>query len=77
MICLYVKNRPWNGHPRCDFIRVITENPLLIKGYRINRTGAKLDEEPTPTGYFNLYFSWYHPGTSWEIEEFKRLGGRL
>ena len=77
MISIYVKNRPWNGHPRCDFIRVISEKPLQIKGYRIDRTGAKLEEEPIPNGYFNLYFAWYHPATTWDIEEFKRLGGRL
>jgi hypothetical protein len=77
MISIYVKNRPWNGHPRCDFIRVISETPLAIKGYRIDRSGAKLSEESTPDGYFNLYFSWYHPATAWEIEEFKRLGGSL
>jgi hypothetical protein len=49
---------------------------LEIKGYRIDRTGAKLEEEPTPNGYLNLYFSWYQPGRAREIEEFKRIGGR-
>lgn len=75
MISLYAKNRPWNGHPRCDFIRVVSEEPLKIRGYRIDRTGAKLAQEPAPSEYFNLYFSWYHPATAWEIEEFRRLGG--
>jgi hypothetical protein len=56
---------------------LISENPLQIKGFRIDRTGAKLDEEPTPNGYFNLYFAWYHPATAWDMEEFKRLGGRV
>jgi hypothetical protein len=85
MISLYVKNRPWNGHPKCDFVHVLSEVPLSTKGYRIDRTGARLAEEPTPNSsangkvmaYLNLYFSWYHPATAWEIEEFKRLGGRL
>jgi len=77
MIPLYVKNRPWNGHPRCDYIQVLSENPQQIQGYRIDRSGAKLAEEPTPNSYLNLYFSWYHPATAWEIQEFKRLRGRL
>lgn len=75
MISVYAKNRPWSGHPRCDFIRVVTEKPLHVKGYRID--GTKLLIEPTPEGYLKQYWGWYHPATAWEIEEFRRLGGGL
>lgn len=77
MISIYAKNRPWNGHPRCDYIHVVSEEPLKVKGYRIDRNGAKLAEEPTPSGYLQQYRGWYHPATAWEIEEFKRLGGSV
>jgi hypothetical protein len=76
MISLYMKNRPWNGHPRCDYVRVISEQPLQIKGYRIDRAN-KLEEEPVDPHYLGKYRGWYHPATAWEIEEYRRLGGAL
>ena len=36
MISVYAKNRPWSGHPRCDFIHVVAEVPLQLEGYRID-----------------------------------------
>ena len=75
MISVYAKNRPWSGHPRCDFIHVVTEVPLQLEGYRID--GEKLSIEPTPDGYLKQYWGWYHPATAWEIEEFRRLGGGI
>jgi len=75
MIALYMKNRPWSGHPRCDYLRVISERPLEIRGYRID--GGRLSEEPAPNGYLSKFAGWYHPATAWEIEEFRRLGGRV
>jgi hypothetical protein len=75
MIALLMKNRLWSGHPRCDFIRIVSENPQAIEGYRID--GARLTREPTPNGYLQTYRGWYHPATSWEIEEYRRYGGRL
>ena len=75
MIALYMKNRPWSGHPRCDYVRVISERPLKIRGYKIY--GGRLAEEPAPNGYLATFAGWYHPATSWEIEEYRRLGGRI
>ncbi len=74
MISLYMKNRPWNGQPRCDYLRVISEQPLQVTGYRIGGAN-KLEEEPVDPGYLVKYRGWYHPATSWEIEEYRRLGG--
>jgi hypothetical protein len=73
MITLYTKNRPWSGEPRCDFIRVLSENPESARGYRIE--GAQLAAEPIPDGYLRKYVGWYHPATAWEIEEFHRMAG--
>jgi hypothetical protein len=73
MISLYVKNRPWSGHPRCDYVRIMADAPLAIKGFRIN--GARVVEEPTVGTYLSTYRGWYHPATAWEIEEFRRMGG--
>jgi hypothetical protein len=75
MIALYMKNRPWSGHPRCDYIRVISEKPLEIRGFKID--GGHLAEEPAANGYLARFAGWYHPATAWEIEEFRRLGGRI
>ena len=75
MITLLMKNRPWSGHPRCDFIRIVSESPQKIEGYRID--GARLSPEPTPGTYLKTHGGWYHPATAWEIEEYRRLGGRL
>ncbi len=73
MISLYMKNRPWSGEPRCDFLRVISENPAVVRGYRMD--GARLSPEPVPDGYLRKFRGWYHPATAWEIEEFQRMGG--
>jgi hypothetical protein len=75
MIALYMKNRPWSGHPRCDYVRVISEEPISIRGYRID--GGRLAEESAPNGYLAKFAGWYHPATSWEIEEYRRLGGKI
>ena len=75
MIALYMKNRPWSGLPRCDYIRVVSDAPLEIRGYRID--GGRLAEESAPNGYLAKYSGWYHPATAWEIEEYRRLGGRI
>ena len=76
MIALYMKNRPWNGQPRCDYVRVISQKPLQIKGFRIDGAN-KLSEEAVDAGYLQKYGGWYHPATAWEIEEYKRLGGAV
>jgi hypothetical protein len=75
LISVYAKNRQWSGHPRCDFILVISENPSRLKGFRIN--GGRLAQEPASNGYLAQFGGWYHPATAWEIEEFKRLGGSV
>jgi hypothetical protein len=83
MISLLMKNRPWSGHPRPDFIKITAEGVLVtadtmiatIQGYRID--GGRLAPEPTPNGYLKQYWGWYHPATAWEIEEFKHLGGQI
>ncbi len=74
MITLYMKTRPWNGQPRCDYVRVISQSPLQIKGFRINGAN-KLSEEAIDSEYLRKYGGWYHPATAWEIEEYRRLGG--
>jgi hypothetical protein len=76
MIALYMKNRPWNGQPRCDYVRVISQIPLQIKGFRIDGA-SKLLEETIDAGYLQKYGGWYHPATAWEIEEYRRLGGMV
>jgi len=73
VIALYVKNTPWNGHPRCDYVRVLSEEPLAIRGFRIE--GRAVVEEPTAGTYLATYRGWYHPATAWEMEEFRRRGG--
>ena len=75
MIALYVKNRPWNGTPRPDYIRVLGQDPEQLKAYRID--GSRLAEEPLTDGFLRKYQGWYHPATSWEVEEYRRLGGRV
>jgi hypothetical protein len=71
MISVYARNRQCSGHPRCDFLLVVAESPQVLKGFRID--GGRLANESTPTGYLQQYAGWYHPATSWEIEEFRRL----
>jgi hypothetical protein len=73
VIVLYTKNRPWSGEPRCDYVRVMSEWPPVTCGYRID--GARLVTQTLPPGYLERYWGWYHPATSWEIEEYRRLGG--
>jgi hypothetical protein len=73
MISVYAKNRQWSGNPRCDFVLVVSGDPQLLKGFRID--GGRLASEPAPAGYLEQFGGWYHPATSWEIEEFRRLGG--
>jgi hypothetical protein len=73
MITLYMKNRPWSGEPRCDFLKILSENPRVLRGYRID--GAGLAHEPVPDDYLLKYTGWYHPATAWEIEEFHRMSG--
>jgi hypothetical protein len=75
VIALYMKNRPWSGEPRCDYVHVVSEQPVLMRGYRID--GARLVPETLPSGYLKRYGGWYHPATAWEIEEYRRLGGPL
>jgi hypothetical protein len=74
MITLYMKNRPWSGHPRCDFVRVARRLPPEIKGFRIDGAN-RLAEESIEPEYLRKYGGWYHPATAWEIEEYRRLGG--
>ncbi len=75
MIALYAKNRPWNGQPRADFVRVHSARPGQISGYRI--VGERLAAVPTPAGFLEQFGGWYHPATAWEREQFRRLGGIL
>jgi hypothetical protein len=75
MIVLYMKNRPWGGEPKCDYVRIISPQPAQIRGYRID--GTRLIQEKIPEGYLRQHSGWYHPATSWEIEEYRRLGGLL
>ena len=75
MIVLYMKNRPWSGEPRCDFVHVVSRQPPKMRGYRVE--GARLVAQALPPGYLTRYQGWYHPATSWEIEEYRRLGGSL
>ena len=75
MIVLYMKNRPWSGEPRCDYLRVISSQPPKMRGYRVE--GARLVPEALPPDYLTRYRGWYHPATSWEIEEYRRLGGPI
>ena len=74
MITLYMKNRPWNGQPRADYVRVVSQAPEQLEAFRVD--GGKLAAEPVPVGYLRRYGAWYHPATSWEIEEYRRMGGR-
>lgn len=73
MIALYMKNRPWSGEPRCDYVHVLSERPQVMQGYRVD--GARLVSEALPPGYLARYGGWYHPATAWEIEEYRRMGG--
>ncbi len=73
MIVLYMKNRPWSGEPRCDYVRVVSRQPPRILGYRVE--GARLVSITLPLGYLDRFRGWYHPATAWEIEEYRRLGG--
>jgi len=73
MITLLMKNRQSSGLPRCDFIRIVSANPRVIEGFRID--GGRLEKEPIPQEYLDRYAGWYHPATSWEIEEYRRYGG--
>jgi hypothetical protein len=73
MIALYMKNRPWPGEPHCDYIRVLSEEPLRIVGFRMD--GIRLKKEPLPETYLKQYAGWYHPATCWEIEQYRRLLG--
>ncbi len=75
MISIYMKNRPWTGNPRCDYVHVISNEPEKMVGYRID--GARLAEEAVSPGYLDRFKGWYHPATAWEIEEYRRLGGLL
>ncbi len=75
MISLYVKNRPWNGQPTADYVRVMSVRPDKLSGFRIN--GGTLAVVPTPPDYLRRFGGWFHPATAWEIEEFRRLGGVL
>ncbi len=71
MIIIYAKNRPWGGEPRFDFLKVVSRDS--VNGYRIDASTLKV--ETIPAAYLQKYTGWYHPATSWEIEEFRRLGG--
>jgi len=76
MIALYIKNRPWNGQPTCDYVRVVSQTPLQVEGFRIDRAN-RLAKEAIDSEYLKRYGGWYHPATAWEIEEYKRLGGKV
>jgi hypothetical protein len=73
MITLMMKNRPWSGQPRADFIRILSDFPPVFKAFRID--GRGLVEEPAASDYLETFKAWYHPATSWEMEEFRNLGG--
>ena len=73
MIVLYMKNRPWSGEPRCDYIRIVSARPPQLRGYRID--GARLVPVLLPAGYLDRFRGWYHPATAWEMQEYRRLGG--
>jgi hypothetical protein len=75
VIVLYIKNRPWSGEPRCDYVRVMSEWPPVLCGYRVE--GARLVLQALAPGYLERFWGWYHPATAWEIEEYRRLGGSL
>jgi hypothetical protein len=78
MIALYMKNTPRGEEPRYDFVRVVSQKPLQIRGYRIDRMeGPRLIQESIPDSYLSNFRGWYHPATCWEIEEYRRLGGSV
>jgi hypothetical protein len=53
---------------------VLSQAPERLEGFRID--GGRLKTEPVPTGYLKQYGAWYHPATSWEREEYRRMGGK-
>jgi hypothetical protein len=71
VITVFVKNRPWSGEPHCDFVRVVSQSPQVIKGY-VN-DGLRLKQVPIPEDYLKTYSGWFHPATAWELTEFKRM----
>lgn len=73
MITLYIKNRPWGGEPRCDYVRVISARPPRIVGYRLE--GGRLISVAIPAEYLVKFRGWYHPATAWEIQEYRGLRG--
>jgi hypothetical protein len=78
MIALYMKNTLREEEPRYDFVQVVSQKPLQIKGYRIDRMeGHRLIQESIPESYLSSYRGRYHPATCWEIEEYRRLGGNV
>ena len=68
-----MKNRPWSGEPRYDYVRIVSVQPPEMKGYRVQ--GARLVPVTLPAGYLDRFSGWYHPATAWEMEEYRRLGG--
>jgi hypothetical protein len=73
MITIYAKNRSWGGEPRFDFIKVVSRDS--ISGYKID--ASTLKAETMSAAYLQKYSGRYHPATSWEIEEFRKLGGSM
>jgi hypothetical protein len=71
VITVFVKNRPWSGEPHCDFVRVVSQFPQVIKGYA--HDGFRLKQIPIPTDYLKTYSGWFHPATAWEIAQFHRM----
>jgi hypothetical protein len=71
VITVFVKNRPWSGEPHCDFVRVVSQSPQVIKGY-VN-DGLRLKQVPIAEDYLKTYSGWFHPATAWELTEFKRM----
>jgi hypothetical protein len=59
--------------PHIVFIRILTDKPLKILGYKI--INERLSRLSIPVDFMEKYKGWYHPATAWEIEEYRRLGG--
>ena len=56
VITLYMKNRPWNGQPRADYVHVLSQAPERLEAFRVD--GGRLATEPVPSGYLKQYGAW-------------------
>ena len=79
MISLYREEQAVERTPQMRLHPCFLRYPFGDQGLPDNRTGAKLDEEPTPNAERLLQpvLCLVPPWNIWEIEEFKRLGGSL